>query len=254
MSESISKHATAVGNEERIEAAYADKAKNYSDGLIQSLIFGPYLRRPAVEALDPKPSDSILILGVGTGNEIPLIQKQAGDPEHLPTIIGVDISGTMLAQAQKERYTADAHQNVNLIQADGRHIPLADDSVDKSICVLGLSQTEPFAMLCEMIRVTKHGGRVVVADLHTSDKEGFKLMNKLIQKMDEGFGSTAASLAETDHMFDSLDTLSHNVQHNFLKLPYMSVAVIEVPTSMDEKMNLMNTLRALKNQMPSATK
>ena len=239
---------------EKLEEAYKDKVENYSGGLIQSLIFGPYLRGPAVEALDPKPSDSILILGVGTGNEIPLIQKQAGDPEHLPTIIGVDISGTMLAQAQKERHTTDAHQNVNLIQADGRHIPLADDSVDKSICVLGLSQTEPFAMLYEMVRVTKPGGRVVAADLHTSNREGFNVMNKLIQKMDEGYGSTAESLAETDHMFNSLDTLSHNVQHNFLKLPYMSVAVIEVPTSMDEKMDLMNTLRALKNQMPSATK
>ena len=71
-------------------------------------------RKQAVSELGLKDGDTVVDIGCGTGLNFPLLHRAVG-PEG--TIIGVDLSDAMLAQA---RHTAEANQwaNIQLLCAD----------------------------------------------------------------------------------------------------------------------------------------
>ena len=74
-------------------------------------------RNQAVSELGLKDGDTVVDIGCGTGLNFPLLHRAVG-PKW--TIIGVDLSEEMLAQA---RYNAEANQwaNIQLLCADASH-------------------------------------------------------------------------------------------------------------------------------------
>lgn len=70
-------------------------------------------RRLVVEALAPRPGDTIVEIGCGTGMNFPLLQEKVGPDGK---IIGVDISAAMLRRA-KRRIEAAGWQNVELVHS-----------------------------------------------------------------------------------------------------------------------------------------
>ena len=102
---------------EHIIQTYRKRAANYDFTANLYYVFGYRewaYRKTAVKALKLKPGETVLELACGTGINFPLYQKYIG-PEG--SIIGVDLTDAMLAQAQK-RVANHGWKNVTLIQHD----------------------------------------------------------------------------------------------------------------------------------------
>jgi arsenite methyltransferase len=109
----------------------------------------------------------VLDLGSGGGIDVILSAKRVG-----PTGIayGLDMTDEMLALARQNAQEADV-ANVHFLKGVIEQIPLPADSVDVVIsnCVINLSVDKP-AVLVEMARVLKPGGRVGVSDVVAEDR------------------------------------------------------------------------------------
>ena len=114
----------------------------------------------------------VLDLGSGGGIDVILSAKRVG-----PTGVayGLDMTDEMLALAQKNAAEAGV-TNVHFLKGMIEQVPLPANSVDVVIsnCVINLS-TDKAAVLTEVARVLKPGGRVGVSDViaedHLSHKE-----------------------------------------------------------------------------------
>jgi SAM-dependent methyltransferase len=110
--------------------------------------------------------ETVLDLGSGGGIDVILSAKRVG-----PTGVayGLDMTDEMLALAR--RNAADAGvANVHFLKGEIERIPLPADSVDVVIsnCVVNLSVDKP-AVLTEISRVLKPGGRVGISDIVAED-------------------------------------------------------------------------------------
>lgn len=109
----------------------------------------------AAEAGIP-PGGVVVDVGCGTGRALPELRRAAGPAG---TVIGVDLTPEMLAQARARGRDAAAA----LILADARSLPLASASVD-AVFAAGLIRHLPDAGagLRQLARVTKPGGLLVL--------------------------------------------------------------------------------------------
>ena len=128
-------------------------------------LYGKHFSDAAMLAL--LPADTIVAdLGCGTGQVVaqlaPFVQK----------IIGIDNSPAMLKAARKR--LAD-QENVDLRRGDLAAVPIDDNTCDAAMLILALTYVaDPAAVLAEMARVIKPGGRAVIIDLLPHDREDFR--------------------------------------------------------------------------------
>jgi arsenite methyltransferase len=115
---------------------------------------------------DLREGDVVLDLGSGGGIDVILSGKRVG-----PTGIayGLDMTDEMLALAQQNAREAGA-TNVHFLKGIIEAIPLPASSVDVVIsnCVINLS-TDKAAVLTEIARVVKPGGRIGISDVVAED-------------------------------------------------------------------------------------
>jgi arsenite methyltransferase len=111
--------------------------------------------------------ETVLDLGSGGGIDVILSAKRVG-----PTGVayGLDMTDEMLALARKNAADADV-ANVHFLKGVIEQIPLPADSVDVVIsnCVINLSVDKP-AVLTEIARVLKPGGRIGISDIVAEDR------------------------------------------------------------------------------------
>jgi SAM-dependent methyltransferase len=111
--------------------------------------------------------ETVLDLGSGGGIDVILSAKRVR-----PTGIayGLDMTDEMLALARKNAADAGV-TNVHFHQGVIEQIPLPADSVDVVIsnCVINLSVDKP-AVLAEIARVVKPGGRIGISDVVAGDR------------------------------------------------------------------------------------
>jgi SAM-dependent methyltransferase len=109
----------------------------------------------------------VLDLGSGGGIDVILSAKRVG-----PTGVayGLDMTDEMLALARENAQDAGA-ANVHFLKGVIESVPLPAESVDVVIsnCVINLSVDKP-AVLMEMARVLKAGGRVGITDVVAEDR------------------------------------------------------------------------------------
>jgi arsenite methyltransferase len=109
----------------------------------------------------------VLDLGSGGGIDVILSARRVGPTG---TAYGLDMTDEMLALAQRNAEEAGVH-NVHFLKGVIEDVPLPAGSVDVVIsnCVINLS-TDKAAVLAEMARVLKPGGRIGITDVVAEDR------------------------------------------------------------------------------------
>jgi ubiquinone/menaquinone biosynthesis C-methylase UbiE len=116
----------------------------------------------ARERLALAPGSLVLDAGCGTGRDT-LAMGKAVAPGGTAT--GIDIDPAMIELAQDRARQAGLDQQVRFVVADVMALPFDDNSFDACWSERMLQHLDdPGAALDEMLRVTRHGGRIAVAD------------------------------------------------------------------------------------------
>ena len=113
-------------------------------------------RKRALELLNLQPGEHVLLIGVGTGADLPLLPAGV-------EVTGIDLSPEMLAKARLKR-TRDLLA-VKLIQGDAQTLLVDESSFDAAILNLILSVIpDGNACLRSALRALGPGGRVIIFD------------------------------------------------------------------------------------------
>jgi phosphatidylethanolamine/phosphatidyl-N-methylethanolamine N-methyltransferase len=149
-------------------------------------IFGAALhagRRRAVCRLPIAPGDRVLDVGVGTGLSLPFYPRDC-------TVIGVDLSGAMLARAA-DRVARQRLGNVRLVQIDAAHLPFPDESfaVVHAAHLVSAVQ-DPVAVTAEMRRVCRSDGHVVLLNHFASDDAILARVERILSPLTAQAGFT----------------------------------------------------------------
>jgi ubiquinone/menaquinone biosynthesis C-methylase UbiE len=146
-------------------------ARTYSALEPLYLIFPP-ARHRAVAALRLKRGDTVLEMGAGTGRNFPYLVEAVGPSG---TVIGVDASPGMLAEARKliER---NGWSNVELLQQDATQLEV-DREVDGVLFSLSYSaMPEPRPALARAWECLRPSSRVVVLDMGLTQGGPYRLL------------------------------------------------------------------------------
>ncbi len=126
--------------------------------IVYDLAFGPTLqpgRRRAVAQMPIGPGVRVLEVGVGTGMNIELYPPDC-------SVVGIDLSGPMLEKA-RSRIMRKGLRNIRLLEMDAAHLKFADRTFDIVYAPYVISVVpDPVAVVREMRRVCRSGGRIVM--------------------------------------------------------------------------------------------
>jgi SAM-dependent methyltransferase len=139
-----------------------------------------------LKALQPKPGERVLDIGVGPGLLAFHLGRTVG-PEG--RVSGIDLSEGMLALARKR---CAALPWIDLQKADALNLPFADESFDAAVSTQVYEYVADIpAALKDLHRVMRRGGRIAVLDtdydsfvLHTRDEASLR---KILSAWDEHF-------------------------------------------------------------------
>ena len=113
-------------------------------------------RRRGLELLREESPAEVLLVGIGSGLDIPLLPRG-------PRYTGLDLTPAMLARARRK---AEALKlDIRLDAGDARALPYSDAMFDVVVLHLILAVTpHPERVLAEAGRVLRPGGRVLILD------------------------------------------------------------------------------------------
>ncbi len=136
-------------------------------------------RRRVMELAGLTPGEQVLLIGVGTGADLPLLPAGV-------CAAGIDISPEMLAHAQTACGRSGA--GITLQRASAQALPFADGAFDAAVLNLILSVVpDPAACLRETLRVLRPDGRIVIFDKflpeHSRVTPGRRLLNAITTRL-----------------------------------------------------------------------
>ena len=162
-----------------VKTAYRRYARIYDT------LFGPVLqpgRKAVIEALELRPGDRVLEVGVGTGLSLPMYP-------HDVRVTGIDVSRDMLAKA-RARATAKELENVEaLLEMDAEAMAFPDASFDKVVAMYVVSVVEdPARLLEELHRVCKPDGEIFLVNHVRSDNPILGALEKGLARFSDKLG------------------------------------------------------------------
>lgn len=146
----------------------------------------PDERRRSVELLALRPGERLLIIGCGTGADLPFVPAEV-------SVLAVDLSPAMLRQAR-----AHARPGIEFRVMDGMALDLPDGSHDAAILHMVLEVIpDPARCLAEAARVLRKGGRLAVFDKFLPDHDHPGLLRRAgLAALDLVFTSTNRKMGE----------------------------------------------------------
>lgn len=125
----------------------------------------------AMSMLALAPGERVLVVGVGTGLDLPLLPPGVH-------AVGLDQSEPMMARARRRLPLPG--REVELVHGDAHALPMPDASFDAVVLNLILSVLpDPRRCLAEALRVARPGGRLVVFDKFLADDQRPSLGRRL---------------------------------------------------------------------------
>jgi phosphatidylethanolamine/phosphatidyl-N-methylethanolamine N-methyltransferase len=133
---------------------------------VYDVLFGPIMhpgRQRIVQALDLRPGNTVLEVGVGTGLSLPLYPP-------FVRVTGIDISREMLDRA-RQRVTRLGLTHVNaILEMDAQAMLFPDAYFDKVVAMYVVSVVpDPRRLIYEMRRVCKPQGEIVLVNHFRSE-------------------------------------------------------------------------------------
>jgi demethylmenaquinone methyltransferase / 2-methoxy-6-polyprenyl-1,4-benzoquinol methylase len=126
-----------------------------------SLGIDRYWRNRSVKQLKNISPKKILDIATGTG-DFAVCSFRKLNPQH---VTGIDISEEMLEFGRKKLIRKKLESHITLITGDSEAMPFEDKSFDAITVGFGVRNFEDLMSgLCEMFRVLKPGGRVVILE------------------------------------------------------------------------------------------
>lgn len=157
-----SKDSTSV-----IKAAFARQARAFARSPLQT---DPRRLARLMEFLGPRRGERVLDVACGPG-----IVTRTLEQEGL-VAIGIDVTREMVQEA--------VAAGGRFVQGDVRRLPFADRTFDVGVCRNSFHHfTEPAAMMAEMTRVLRPGGRVVVEDMQAPEDEERRAYHETIETL-----------------------------------------------------------------------
>ncbi|MCL4528757.1 MAG: class I SAM-dependent methyltransferase [Chloroflexi bacterium] len=136
-------------------------------------------RRRAIELLNVQADERVIIPGVGTGLDLPLLPVSA-------IITATDITAAMLEKARGKVN----ERNVNLMLMDAQALQFPDGAFDAAILNLILSVVpDGAAAFREAWRVLRVGGRAVIFDKFLFEQNQLSQRRRIIGKFISMFGT-----------------------------------------------------------------
>ena len=122
-------------------------------------------RKSVTSIIAPESGMKVLDIAAGTGSSSrPLVDKGA-------EVIALDFSEGMLAQGRMK------HKDIKFVQGDALKLPFGENSFDVTTISFGLRNTSNTSIaLQEALRVTKPGGKIVIAEFSHPVNKLFKLI------------------------------------------------------------------------------
>lgn len=117
-------------------------------------------RRLAAERAVGSGAELVLDLATGTGDLALALVRQGAQ-----RVVGADLSAGMLEVA-RAKLSAHGNPPISLLRADAMGLPFADDTFDACTIAFGLRNLPDYqAAVCEMARVIRPGGRLVILEM-----------------------------------------------------------------------------------------
>lgn len=151
-------------------------------------------RRAVVAAIDPQPGELVLDLAAGTGTSSEPLAASGAIP--FPT----DLSTGMLTEGRRR------YPELHFVAGDGLALPYRDDCFDAVTISYGLRNVhDTRAGLAELLRVTKPGGRIVIAEFSTPTWPPFrKTYEFYMGKVMPRFQPVSSNAPAYDYLIESI--------------------------------------------------
>jgi phosphatidylethanolamine/phosphatidyl-N-methylethanolamine N-methyltransferase len=177
---------------------------------VYDVIFGPTLhpgRLVARDRMGITPGTHILEVGVGTGINASLYPRNCH-------ITGIDLSASMLDKA-RERVAREGLRNVRLLEMDAAKTTFADDTFDIVYAPYLISVVpDPVKVACEMRRICKPGGKIVILNHFRSANPVLSRVERAISPFTVHIGFKSdldlpAFLAQAELRPESIEKVNH---------------------------------------------
>jgi demethylmenaquinone methyltransferase/2-methoxy-6-polyprenyl-1,4-benzoquinol methylase len=129
-------------------------------------------RRAAAERITCRDGGTVLDIATGTGD---MVLETAARTNGSVRIVGTDFCGEMLEVARSKISASVYGSRITLAIASCESLPFRDDSFDTATIAFGIRNIVDRKMgLCEICRVLKPGGRLVVLEFSTPRAAWFR--------------------------------------------------------------------------------
>ncbi len=160
-------------NPHKIESMFSSIAHSY-DLLNRLLSFGRdrYWRRFAVSQLPVRKDGVFLDLATGTGDVAIEIVKQHSQNIRVK---GIDFSKKMLELGKAKILKRGLQEQIEMLHGDITSLPFEDKTFEATIIAFGIRNIPDYKTgVKEMTRVVKEGGKVVILEFTSVQKQLFK--------------------------------------------------------------------------------